>query len=170
MSLIYWWNKLCRDNISEPIVTLVKLFKENSKRFKFTYKIELNDECYYNHDVYAYCYVEVTDQFVKESWKFNLNLSWDALRDITHEYRSQYIRHKVYPILGYELTVRPNWITEEEVEYVAKVLAPYFLGRVGRYRELVNYRQERKEESHKRKTELDKKKERQRLIDIYKGK
>jgi DNA polymerase II small subunit/DNA polymerase delta subunit B len=67
------------------------------------------------------------------------------------------------------VTSKPNWITEEEIEFISEALIPYFTDRVNRYREIVNYREERREESHKRKTELDKKKERQRLVNIYKG-
>lgn len=163
---------LKRESISEPVQTLVRLFKNNPKRFKFEYDIyELSyHQRYYSESASAYLTMMVTDLENYETLKFTLHLTRDAVKDKKDImfYRSK-LRHKYYPILGYVLTERPNWITDDEVEYFKKAIVPHFLDRVNRYREIVNYRKERKEESHKRKTELDKKKERERLVNAYKG-
>jgi hypothetical protein len=115
--------------------------------------------------------VKVIDLHTGEYWKFDLALYWEAIVDYRYDFRSfikQFGRHEVYPVLGFRLNSKPNWLTEDEVEYFKETLVPHFLDRVNSYRETVNYRKERSEESHKRKTELDKKKERERLVNIYK--
>lgn len=167
---------LQRGNVSEPVQTLVRLFKENPKRFKFEYETyTVNVQLiYYSHipRVYAVSCVKAIDSHTDEFWKFELNLYLEAARDSCYQFTStakQFGQHMVYPVLGYRITSKPNWLTEDEVEYFKEAIVPHFLDRVNRYREIVNYRKERREESHKRKTELDKKKERERLVNIYKG-
>lgn len=167
---------LKRENISEPVQTLVRLFKENPKRFKFEYETHAlnNSFNYYSHiqPKYAVSCVKAIDSHTNEFWKFELNLYWGAVGDSRYQFTSitkQFGEHMVYPVLGYMLTCKPNWVSEDEVEHFKETLVPHFLDRVNRYREIVNYRKERREESHKRKTELDKKKERERLVNIYKG-
>ena len=191
MSLKSWWNSLwegkqdkntgnftqstgeCKQEkkISEPVLTLVRLFQKDPKRFKFYYEIDYTDS--YEHHFYsemrAYSYTTCTDIATKEQWKFELKFRSEAVDDSYFTYTRAFARHKVYPVLAYSIDSKPNWLTEAELVYIQEVLDRYFIDRVNRYREIVNYRKERTEESHKRKTELDKKKERQRLVDIYKG-
>ena len=192
MSLKSWWNSLWEGSqsidsgiepgvvskpISEPVQTLARLFKENPKRFIFEYETHtVNDadmlRVYYQRAKHAYSCVKVIDSRTQEFWKFELGLYWEAVSDSRYDFRSvvgSFGGHTTYPVLGFSLTSKPNWLTEDEVEYFKETLIPHFLDRVNRYREIINYRKERTEESHKRKTDLDKKKERQRLIDIYKG-
>ncbi len=168
---------LKRESISEPVQTLVRLFKDNPKRFKFEYETtDVNDTFmvrgYGYRTKHAVSSVKVVDCRTDEFWKFGLSLYWEAVQNSRYEFSSitkHFGRHQVYPVLGFTLTSKPNWLTEDEVEYFKEVLVDHFLDRVKRYREIVNYRKERKEDASKRKTELDKKKERERLVNIYKG-
>lgn len=192
MSLKSWWNSLwegtqsvdagiepgsVNKSVSEPVQTLARLFKENPKRFSFEYETHIVNDAvmfrtYYCKHKHASSCVKVIDSQTQEFWKFELGLYWEAVSDSRYDFRSvvgSFGGHAIYPALGFILTSKPNWLTEDEVEYFKEALMPHFLDRVNRYREIVNYRKERTEESHKRKTELDKKKERQRLVDIYKG-
>ena len=192
MSFKTWWNSLWKGNrsdsvqtpavknISEPVQTLIRLFKENPKRFKFEYEhrdtegVPVSGGCgsYYRmHNDFGSSIVTMVDSKTNEKYIFGVSLSWEAVQDYRYQlfFSRRFGSSKVYPVLGWKLVTKPNWMTEDETSCISKTLVPYFLGRVNRYREIVNYRKERTEESHKRKTELDKKKERQRLINVYKG-
>jgi hypothetical protein len=164
-------------NISEPVQTLVRLFKEDPKRFSFEYETHAVENYMFHHvwgerAVCGVSAIKIIDSRTKEHWKYTINLYWEAVEDSHYSFSYSLRRfgcHHSYPVLGCKVTSKPNWITEEEIEFISEALIPYFTDRVNRYREIVNYREERREESHKRKTELDKKKERQRLVNIYKG-
>lgn len=162
--------KYCKTerNVSEPVFTLVSLFKDNPKRFKFSYDlIEYVHEFTYGD--LSDCKIRIQDSDTGEDFVFIVGLKYRAISDHAGRLFQKFAKHKLYPIMGFEFNEYPNWLTEDELVYICSAITPYFQKRVSRYRELVNYRQERRQESHKRKTELDKKKERQRLIKIYQG-
>lgn len=170
MSLKSWItgiiNKPKIKNISEPTLKLIRLFKENPKRFKFKYSCEYNEESYLPpmtaensiNGKYAdlSVLVFVTDNITQECFKYSLRCTYDVI---------DHCHGKKYLVTEYILCQRPGWMTTEEIALVEKVLKDYFTDRVNRYKNFTN----RCEERAIRDAQKDKDKERKRLVDIYKG-
>lgn len=155
-------------DISEPVFTMINIFKDNPKRFKFSYRLVQIDE-YYDYCNLRDCVIRAEDLIKGESFTFVVGLRDRACCEQEFSVFQKFAKHKLYPILGFELNESPNWLTVNELSYICSAITPYFQKRVSRYRELVNYRKERTEQAHKRKTVIDKKKERERLTKLYKG-
>lgn len=76
------------EDISEPVISFVKCFKENPSRFKIKRE---------NYDL-TFPEFSLTDKITKEIWKFNMYIRWYT---------------EVCPILRY-----PDFLTNQEVNYI----------------------------------------------------
>lgn len=144
MSIKSWWNSLWgvipeptldlkyklgierKEGVSEPVYTLAKLFSENPERFKFEYTIYKSaHKLYggYNDGTEAYCNINIRDSVTEEMFCVECTLNREAVKDHDdfHFYRS-FAKHKYYPILGYSVSSKPNWITESEKDYLENIL------------------------------------------------
>lgn len=163
--------KPCKNsNISEPVYALIRAWEENPKRFNLSYGIDPDFINNYNSAQQPITSIAVTDKKTSEVFGFGVVLDSPAWRDSSFwpEIYPYFGEHRLYPILGFRLMLKPSWITQDEVEYLIKTVTPYYLKRVNRYRDIVESRMDRSRKASELKSEIAKQKERDRLCEIYK--
>ena len=133
-------------NISEPVISFLKVFNENPKRFKLEERFTRlqNPEAGFNNG----CGYKLTDNILKESWAIEMDQYYHRPR-----YYHQTAHTKIYSdgYFGW-----PKWMTREEREYVFLNLRSYYINRRNTLHALIKDRVKRSQE-----------KERQRLMKLY---
>lgn len=167
-------------NISEPIISIMSAWKKDPKRFKIIPTDSFHNIYYGTGEGFKYRGVNsdfrwsvlIQDTVTWESFKIGMNISREAWEDVQKErvclgYR-HFGRHKVYPVLGCEITNSPSWMTGEEVQFIVETVTPYYLKRVNRYRDILESRVDRSRRKEEMKSSISKALERMRLVEIYK--
>lgn len=129
--------------ISEPVISFLKVFSENPKRFKLeqTFTRVENTESGFQSGY------KLTDTALIESWEIE---------------RDQYYRPRHYSLSAHTEIYSngyvgwPKWMTQEEREYVFLNLRSYYINRKNTRDALLKDRAKRKQD-----------KERQRLMNLY---
>jgi hypothetical protein len=160
-------------NISEPVHAILKAWKQNPKRFKFESKtdvIALVNAPYYRTPNWD---ISVKDTETDVVLDFDVILENESWKDVNMNYydvifKRKVFQHKIYPVLGSKVNLKPAWMTQDEVDYIVRSVTPYYLKRVNRYRDIVESRIDRSRKASQLKSEIAKQKERQRLCEIYK--
>jgi hypothetical protein len=129
-------------NISEPVISFLKVFNENPKRFKLEERFTRlqNPEAGFNNG----CGYNLTDNILKESWAIEL--------DQYHQ-RPRTVCTKIYSDTYFGW---PEWMTREEREYVFLNLRSYYINRRNTRDTLIKDRAKRIQD-----------KERARLMKLY---
>lgn len=154
--------------VSEPVLTLAELWKTDKKRFKFEYSSADRERVTYDGQLFQN--LVVTDTSTNEKFEFYLILERVAIIKypwLPEHAIKPFLKHKIYPVLGYIVYSQPSWMTSNEAKYLCDLVTPYFKERVERYSKLVDYREAREVEAGKRQTERAKQEERQRLVNLY---
>lgn len=161
--------KLKVKGVSEPVYAMLKAWQEDKERFTFTFKVDT----YSNHRNPDFLSTTVTDTKTGEVFKF-LGRPSESYRHTVLVY-SKYDTHprkfaqdKICICNGISIFSYPNWLTMLEVEYLKSEMFPYYQKRVARYRDIIKYREERKQSNLKKSSQIAKDKERQRLMEVYK--
>lgn len=130
--------------ISEPVISFLKVFNENPKRFKLEQTLTRVE----NTEAGFQSGYKLTDKILKESWEIERNQYYR-----TPHYHSRIAYIEIYSngYVGW-----PEWMTQEEREYVFLNLRSYYINRRNTRDALLKDRAKRSQE-----------KERQRLKDLY---
>lgn len=146
-------------NIAEPVLSFVKAFKENPNRFKFNIEeegIEASSQFLYHHDIdVSIC---VFDSLTEE--RFSVR----GFRPYSFRY---YAPAGGYTYEKLRLAYYPSFLTRDEVQLIKNCVIDYFKARCNRYEELKNIRKDRERARQDALSEVNKRKERQRLIGVY---
>ena len=177
--------KPCKEekNVSEPVVSMVKAWEKDKKRFTFDIK-ETNgqDSEYRLASSSGYCKtykIEIEDlktDEVFEVYGYDTPINSCSIMYIPMRFYSSdqgipkrhNFSHKAYLSSHLTFTSYPSWITRDEVEYIYDYIKDYYEERTNKYKELINYRIDRKLNDAIKLSERAKAEERQRLVEIYK--
>jgi hypothetical protein len=129
-------------NISEPVISFLKVFNENPKRFKLEQTLKMSEGA---EDGFQSGY-KLTDNILKESWKIDEN----------QYYQRYYPRTTCTKIYSDGYFGWPQWMTREEREYVFLNLRSYYINRRNTRDTLIKDRAKRTQD-----------KERARLMNLY---
>lgn len=131
-------------NISEPVISFLKVFNENPKRFKLEQTLKRFEDT----EAGFQSGYKLTDNILKESWEIERN---------RYHHRPRYCLPSAHigicsdGYLGW-----PEWMTREEREYVFTSLHVYYNKRLKDKATIVCIRKKRNQE-----------RERQRLMNLY---
>lgn len=131
-------------NISEPVISFLKVFNENPKRFKLEQTLRMFGDAVGGFQS-GY---KLTDNILKESWAIEVDQYYNRPR-----YSLKIAHIKIYSdgYFGW-----PQWMTREEREYVFLNLRSYYINRRNTLDALLKDRVKRIQD-----------KERQRLMKLY---
>jgi hypothetical protein len=131
-------------NISEPVISFLKVFNENPKRFKLEQTLKMIED---NEAGFPGGY-KLTDNILKECWE----IENDRYRQRPRSYlKTAHIKIYSDGYFGW-----PEWMTREEREYVFLNLRSYYINRGNTRDALLKDRVKRTQE-----------KERARLMKLY---
>jgi hypothetical protein len=131
-------------NISEPIISFLKVFNENPKRFKLEQTLKMIEDV---EGGFQSGY-KLTDNILKESWEIE--------NDRYRQRRRSYLGTAHTKIYSDGYFGWPEWMTREEREYVFLNLRSYYINRRNTRDVLLKDRAKRSQD-----------KERQRLMKLY---
>lgn len=156
--------KLKPKAVSEPVYAMLKAWQEDKDRFTFTSRVSIMGR----NPNYIDCVAvdTKTGEFFEFSGRPNSNHPHTVI--VYVNYAAKFARDKVCICDGVTISRYANWLTKEEVEYLKAEMFPYYQKRVARYRDIIKYRQERRENNSRRNSQIAKDKERKRLMEIYK--
>lgn len=158
-------------DISEPVLAMLNAWKDSPKMFKLNLDKEVyhlwNESRSYGNPT---AQLKVFDTQRKEAFYFSVSLGSESYSDGYQSvfYMFGFAQHKIYPVLGSNVTSKPSWMTQDELDLIIKTVKPYYLKRVERYRDIVESRMDRSRKASEMKSEIAKQKERDRLTGIYK--
>lgn len=133
-------------NISEPVISFLKVFNENPKRFKLEQTLKMFENPGYGlQSGYGY---KLTDNILKESWTIE--------EGQYHHHPQHYLRTAHTKIYSDGYFGWPEWMTREEREYVFLNLRSYYINRRNTRDVLLKDRVKRSQD-----------KERARLMNLY---
>lgn len=158
-------------DISEPVFAMLNAWKQDPKRFKVICKVNSTNIHTLSYGRNPTAELDVVDTKNPETFKFGLWLDWEAYKDMSslmYHFLPFFGLHKIYPVLGCKVHYKPSWMTQDELDFIAKTVTPYYLKRVNRYRDIVESRIDRTRKASELKSEIAKQKERDRLVEIYK--
>jgi hypothetical protein len=131
-------------NISEPIISFLKVFNENPRRFKLEQTLKGSENPEYGFQS-GY---KLTDNILKESWVIEVDPYYHRPR---YSLKTAHIKIYSDGYFGW-----PEWMTREEREYVFLNLRSYYINRRNTLHALIKDRVKRSQD-----------KERARLMKLY---
>lgn len=161
--------KMKAKGVSEPVYAMLKAWQEDKERFTFSFKVDSQ----LDHRNAEFFSTVVTDTKTGEYFKF-LGRPTESYRHTVVVYTNygspprKFAQDKICICNGITIFSYPSWLTMLEVEYLKAEMFPYYQKRVARYRDIIKYREQRKENTSRRNSQIAKDKERQRLMEVYK--
>lgn len=131
-------------NISEPVISFLKVFNENPKRFKLEQTLKMFEDV---EGGFQSGY-KLTDNMLKESWVIEVGQYY--------HHPQHYLRTAHTKIYSAGYFGWPEWMTREEREYVFLNLRSYYINRRNTLDTLLKDRAKSSQD-----------KERQRLMKLY---
>ena len=171
-------------SVSEPVLAMVKAWEKDKKRFNFHIEEDDLQDIEYrvtsNYSRYCKKYkIIIKDSRTDEVFQLSaydtpangqsvMYIPIRFCRESKEVIKRHSFNHKLYLSSHLAFTLYPSWITRDEVEYIYECVKDYYEERTNKYKELINYRIDRKLDAAIKLSQRAKAEERQRLMEIYK--